>query len=106
MTHSALAIFDEFTCQVAEEALTMLDNNNLYYVIVPPNCTDKLQPLDVNINKSAKEYLRSKFQSWYANKITSKLRAGILSSTLQPVPMQLNIMKPIEAKWMMDLYDY
>ena len=84
----------------------MLDDNNIYYVIVPLNCTDKLQPLDVSINNPAKEYLRSKFQSWYASKITSQLRAGTSSSALQPVPMQLSIMKPIGAKWMMDLYDY
>ena len=72
-THPALAIFDEFTGQVTEEALALLDHNNIYYVIVPLNCTDKLQPLDVSVNKPAKEYLRSKFQSWYASKITSQL---------------------------------
>ena len=105
-THPALAIFDEFTGQVTEEALALLDHNNIYYVIVPPNCTDKLQPLDISVNKPAKEYLRSKFQSWYASKITSQLQAGVSSSALQPVPMQLSIMKPIGAKWMMDLYDY
>ena len=80
--------------------------NRVTYVIVPPNCTDKLQPLNVSINKPAKEYLRSKFQSWYASKIISQLRAGTSSSALQPVPMQLSIMKPIGAKWMMNLYDY
>lgn len=84
----------------------MLDDNNIYYVIVPPNCTDKLQPLDVSINKLAKEYLRSKFQSWYASKITSQLRAGTSLSALQPVPMQLSVMEPTGAKWMMDPYDY
>ena len=84
----------------------MLDDNNIYYVIVPPNCTDKLQSLDISINKLAKEYLRSKFQSWYASKTISQLQAGTSSSALQPVAMQLSIMKPIGAKWMMDLYDY
>ena len=69
-------------------------------------CTDKLQPLDVSINKPAKEFLRFKFQSWYASKITSQLRAGTSLSALQPVPMQLSIMKPKGVKWMMDLYDY
>ena len=32
-THPALAIFDEFTGQVTEEALALLDHNNIYYVI-------------------------------------------------------------------------
>ena len=93
-THPTLAIFDKFTGQVTEEALTVLDDNNIYYVTVPPNCTDKLQPLNVSMNKMAKEYLRSKLQSWYASKITSQLQAGTSSSALQPVPMQLSIMNP------------
>ena len=100
-THPALAIFDEFTGQVTEEALVMLDNNNIYYVIVPPNCTNKLQPLDISVNKPAKEYLRSKFQLWYASRITSSYEQVCL-----PAPMQLSIVKPIGTKWMMDLYDY
>ena len=69
----SLVSFDEFTSQVTDAALFMLENNNIFYVIVPPNCTDKLQPLDISINKPAKEYLRSKFQSWYASKITGQL---------------------------------
>ena len=83
----------------------MLDNNNIYYLIIRPKCTDKLQSLDVTVNKPGKEYIQSKFQSWYASKITSQLRVGVSSSALQPVSMQFSIMKLIGAKWMMDLYN-
>jgi len=39
-------------------------------------------------------------------KITGQLQSGVPSSSLQPVTMQLSVMKPIRAKWMMDLSDY
>lgn len=56
-THPALAIFDEFKGQTANAIFNLLTTNNVYYVIVPPNCTDKLQPLDVSVNKPAKDFL-------------------------------------------------
>ena len=37
--------------------LTFLDSNNVNVVLIPPNSTDKLllQPLDLSVNKAAKE---------------------------------------------------
>ena len=59
----ALLIFDNFKGQYTEAILKLLDENNISVVLIPPNCTDRLQPLDVNVNKSAKEFLRRKFHS-------------------------------------------
>jgi len=36
----SLVIFDELTALITDAALSTL--NNIFYVIVPPNCTDKL----------------------------------------------------------------
>ena len=82
--------------------LALLQDNNIHYVIVPPNCTDRLQPLDISVNKSAKEFLRSKFQAWYADKISNQLATKVI----EPVELKLSIMKPIGAKWMMELFDH
>ena len=68
------------------------------YVLVPPNCTDRLQPLDVSINKPVKDLLRKKFTDWYAEKI--------MTVALQPVDMKLGIMKPIGAKWIIKAFNY
>ena len=72
-------------------------------MIVPANCTDRLQPLDISVNKAAKEFLRRQFQDWYSPKITSQLQAG---STVEPVDMRMAVVKPLSARWMIALYDY
>ena len=73
------------------------------YVIVPPNCTDHLQPLDVSVNRAAKQFLRKKFENWYADQITAQKDVG---KEIEPVDMKMSIVKPVSAKWMIDLYDY
>ena len=64
--HPTLAIFDEFNSQATDAIFNLFTANSVYYVIVPPNCTDKLQPLDVSVNKPAKDFLHHLFQMWYA----------------------------------------
>ena len=104
-------ILDEFKGQTTHAVLNLLKQNNIEYVIVPPNCTDQLQPLDVSINKPAKDFLCKQFQSWYAEQIVSQKNNG---QTVQPVDMRLSIVKPIGAsivkpigaKWMIAMSDY
>jgi len=43
----ALLIFDNFKGQYTEDLLKLLDENNVSVVLIPPTCTDRLQPLDV-----------------------------------------------------------
>ncbi len=101
--HPALVIFDEFTGQTTDVVLKLLGRNNILYVIVPPNCTDRLQPLDVSVNKAAKEFLRSQFQTWYADKVADQMEGG---KSFTPVDLKLSIVKPVGAKWLIKLYDY
>ena len=64
--HPALAIFDIFKGQQMEDIRGMLEKENILIVPVPPNCTDRLQPMDLSVNKPLKEFMRKKFQEWYA----------------------------------------
>ena len=57
LDHPTLLIFDNFKAQCNSDILRSLDENNINVVLVPPNCTDQLQPLDIIVNKAAKEYL-------------------------------------------------
>ena len=64
--HVGLVILDEFKGQTTDKVLNLLQANDLMYVIVPPNCTDRLQPLDISVNRAAKQFL-SKLENWYAD---------------------------------------
>ena len=35
-----------------------------------------LQPLDISVNKPAKDFLRDKFQEWYAEKVMDQIDAN------------------------------
>ena len=102
-SQSALVILDEFKGQTTDAVLSLLRQNDIEYVLVPPNCTDRLQPLDVSINKPVKDFLRRKFTDWYAEKIVAQKDSV---TATQPVDMKLSIMKPIGAKWMIEAFDY
>ena len=65
--HPALLLFDNFKAQCTETLLTHIDAHNVYVVLIPANCTDRLQPLDISVNKPAKDFLRKQFQQWYSN---------------------------------------
>ena len=59
---AALLIFDNFKAQCTSSFLKLIDEHNVNVVLIPPNCTDKLQPLDLSVNKAAKDYLRNQFR--------------------------------------------
>ena len=50
----------------------LLEEHHISAVIIPVNCTDRLQPLDLSFNKAAKTFLHFKFQMWFAKEITLK----------------------------------
>ena len=102
-SHTGLVILDEFRGQTTQKVLTLLEEHHLMYVIVPPNCTDRLQPLDVSVNRAAKHFIRGKFESWSADRIMAQQESG---QDIQPVDLRLSVVKPMGAKWMIDLYDY
>ena len=92
--HHALCIFDNFKGQLPDDIWQLLEQSFIDVVFVPPNCTDQLQPLDLSVNKSAKDFLRGKFQHWYSDKIFDQYEDG---STLQPVTFPMHVMKPLGA---------
>ena len=59
----ALVIFDRFCAQYTDRILSLLEDHHVHVAIVPANCTDRLQPLDVSVNKAAKDFIRRKFQN-------------------------------------------
>ena len=75
---------------------SILEANNIYTVRVPANCTDKLQPMDLSVNKPAKEFMRKSKNNWIK----------MLQISHQWTYVRMSIIKPLGAKWLVSLYDY
>jgi len=101
--HPALLLFDKFKSQCTEKLRKLLDSSNASIVLIPANCTDRLQPLDLSVNRAAKEFLRKAFQKWYALLVCAQLEGKVLAD---PVDLRISVMKSLEVKWLVDLYDY
>ena len=66
--------FDCFRGQTTPEFKAVLEKH-IIHVPVPANCTtDKLQPLDVSINKPMKDELKRRFHQWYAEEVSKQLK--------------------------------
>ena len=85
---------------VQHRFLKLLDDSHILYITVPNNCTDRLQPLDVSVNKPTKDFLRAKFQKWYSLEIYQQLERGVT----EQVDLRISTMKPVTAKWMIELH--
>ena len=99
----ALVLFDNFKAQCTTAILMLLDQNNINVVLIPPNCTDRLQPLDVSVNKAVKDHLRGLFQSWYAGEIYSRYKE---QKQQESVDLRMSVVKPLSATWMISTINY
>ena len=75
-------------------------DNNILFAIVPANLTDRLQPLDISVNKSVKDHLRNQFSHWYSEKLCDKISDNS-TSPCKVVPsecavdLSLSTLKPL-----------
>lgn len=101
--YPALMLFDNFKAQCTPKLLALLDQNNINVVLIPPNCTDRLQPLDVSVNKAVKNQLRTQFQSWYAQQVCHQRQEG---QDKKPIDLKLSAIKPLSASWIVAACNY
>ena len=80
----ALLIFDVFKGQKNENYRSLLEMYDIIAVYVPANTTKYFQPLELTINGVSKTFLKDKFGNW----------------------LQLSVLKPIHASWLISLQDY
>ena len=66
--------------------------------------TNLFQPVDLTVNGYAKSYLKKLFTEWFAKQITDGVNSGKDPGSIE-VPLQLSILKPLQAKWIIKLYD-
>ena len=103
-TRRALVLADGFKGQNTEEFIAVLEKHNISFVKIPPNCTDKLQPLDVSVNKSMKNEMRSKFQLFYASEVQKQLKSGTTIDKVR-VNLTLTAIKSVSASWIISSWD-
>ncbi len=105
LDHHALVLYDKFKGHAMYTSnFGAPTGNNFDIVFVPANCTDRLQPLDVSVNKAAKNFMHEQFQHWYAEQIMQQTKSG--TSLRKPVDLKLSIVKPLTARWFVQLEDY
>ena len=98
-----LCIFDVFAAHLCESVLNKMRQNNLIYVTIPAGCTSELQPLDLTVNQFFKAELKNKFHNYYAEQVQKELASSSFNET-QPVSLQLTLLKPIHAGWVIDCF--
>ena len=62
----AVVITDNFKGQITKRTTELMESHNIHTCLIPPSSTDRLQPMDVAVNKPVKAFLKQKFQMWYA----------------------------------------
>ena len=101
----ALLIFDVFRGQTTDKVLNLLKDNNILVTKVPANMTHIFQPLDLTVNKAAKDFTRDKFSDWFTKQINLGLDKGLELNDIV-VDYKLSVLKPLHAKWLISFYDY
>ena len=104
--HYALLIMDVFKGQMTSKVLKVLKDNHILLQSVPANFTYLFQPLDVQggPNGFVKRLMKKKFSEWYTGKIMQGLDEGKQLAEIE-VPLKLSIVKPLHAKWIMEMYN-
>ena len=103
----ALIIMDNFKGQVTSAVTNLLEENNIHVCLLPANTTDRLQPMNLTVNKPAKDFLKRCFGDWYAEQIRTQLEGNDIESTdLQPINLGLPALKELGAKWMVEMAQY
>ena len=79
--------------------------SNILIVNVPRNMTKYYQPLDLTVNGYSKRFLKNKFNEWYSFQVSKQLAECVMLENVQ-VKLNLTILKPIHAGWLVDFYNH
>lgn len=98
---------DNFKGQVTVAMTDLLEKHRIHSCLLPPNTTDRLQPMDIAVNKPVKAFVKEQFQKWSAQ-VTQQLDGKDFETVqLDPVELSMAIyVKEIRSKWLVDTADY
>ena len=98
----ALLILDVFRAHRTTKVQQKLSESNNLVVFAPANCIDRLQPLNLSLNKPFKNEMRKHFVEWYSS---CELKSGKSVNDIN-IGLQMSVIKPLSATWFISAYDY
>lgn len=97
-----LLIFDKFKGHLTASFKEKCKSLNAIVVHVPAGFTDHLQPLDLSVNKSLKNFINKQFNDWYEHTL-SQDDSGDLATTILKSGVQL---RELSCEWMVRAYHH
>ena len=67
--------------------------------------THFFQPLDLMVNRSAKQFMRKQFVMYYSEIVQHKLENGENVDDIE-VDLRLTAIKPLHAQWLVSMYNF
>ena len=74
----------------------LCSENYCKVAIAPHNLTNKFQPLDININKAAKAFIKNMYNKCFSKEVATQLNQGVDSIEVKITSKLLNL-KPLHA---------
>ena len=104
-TQPALLIYDVFRGQTTDKFLDALKNNNILSTKIPPSMRRVFQPLDLTVNKFAKDFIKGMFSTWFSRQISLGIENGVELEDIE-VDYRLSVLKPLHIKWLVELCNH
>ena len=103
----AIIIMDNFKGQITPAVFQHLEAYNIHHCLLPPNTTDRLQPMNLTVNKPIKCFLKQKFEEWYSSEVMKQLQGKDLDTVeLEPISLNLPCLKELGAQWLVEAAKY
>ena len=74
----------------------------IHLIFVPANCTSKLQPADVGLQRPFKSHIRNEFNAWAAAQLKQQIDAGPDSVLGLTDSFRMAAIKPLVLQWCVD----
>ena len=78
---------------------------NIECVYVPANMTHFFQPLDLTVNRCAKQRMKMEFIIYYSSAVKQQLDSGTDLEDVG-VDFHLSVLKSMHARWRVNLYNF
>ena len=98
-----LLVYDFFKGHLTEKVNEIMALKNIVHELVPANMTNLFQPLDITINRVAKDIVRRCYSSYYSGEVMKQISAGIAPRDVK-VNLKLSKIKPLHAEWLVKVY--